>query len=458
MSKNKKIKIKFSDRISDIFRILDEKNDYLAYELLYLTDPASEYENKYRISNVDIGNDYHFKVTIDGKDKQMKIGKFVREYIGDLFKGNDITDFSNAYNKLKNKNSKGIDGKEKSGLDYIKPEKFTYNPKDPRSTFLSLTTKTYPHGHEEEVLQFLPNLNKDKFGNYYIIIGDEKKPTVMFTSHLDTADRHQLNTRLISTKDENGDEIIKTDGTSILGADDKAGVTVMLYMMSHNVPGLYYFFIGEERGGIGSNELSSDFSNHEYLENINKCISFDRRKTNSVITQQLGRVCCSDEFATSLCDEYNKSGLKLSLDPTGVYTDSASFMDDISECTNVSVGYNNEHTTRESQNMTFLISLCKASVNVNWNSLPSIRKVGLNQELLDRYKDLVEDIKERLFKLDTRLIGFDDRIYISIGSIDGSNINDCYNDIVSIEAILNKHSVRNRTVMILDGYINIELK
>jgi hypothetical protein len=454
MSKDRKIKMKFSDKLSEIFKILDAKNDYLAYELLYLTDPASEYDNRLKISNVDIGKDYHFKVTINGKEHQIKIGKFVREYIGDLFKGDDITKFSNSYNKLKNNK---IDST-KPKLDYIKVSQFAYNPKDPRSTFLSLTTKTYPHGTEEEVLNFLPSLSKDKFGNYYTIIGSNKKPSVMFTSHLDTADRQQMQTKLLSTKDKNGDEIIYTDGSSILGADDKAGVTIMLYMMSHNVPGLYYFFIGEERGGIGSNKLSSDFENHEYLENVKKCISFDRRKTTSVITQQLGRTCCSNEFATALCNEYNKNGLNLSLDTTGIYTDSASFIDDISECTNVSVGYDNEHTTREMQNMTFLIKLCQASVNVNWSELPSVRKVGLNQELLMKYKDLINDIKSTLFELDTRIVGFEDNIYISIGDINGGNISNCYNDIIEVETILNKHNVKNRTVMILDGYINIELK
>ena len=118
---------------------------------------------------------------------------------------------------------------------------FTYNPKDIKSTFLSLTTKTYPHGHEEEVLRFLPELQKDQFGNYYKIIG---KSQTMFTSHLDTADRQQKDVTVYSTILSDGDEMLVTDKSSILGADDKSGVTVMLYMMAHNIPGIYYFFIG----------------------------------------------------------------------------------------------------------------------------------------------------------------------------------------------------------------------
>jgi hypothetical protein len=38
--------------------------------------------------------------------------------------------------------------------------------------------------------------------------------------------------------------------------------------MHNKVPGLYYFFLGEEVGGIGSNLLSGDYTKTSYLENI----------------------------------------------------------------------------------------------------------------------------------------------------------------------------------------------
>jgi hypothetical protein len=47
----------------------------------------------------------------------------------------------------------------------------------------------------------------------------------------------------------------------------------------------------------------------------------------------------------------------------------------IPECTNISVGYNFEHTA-ETQNITYLDRLAKASVNVDWSSLPTARKIG----------------------------------------------------------------------------------
>ncbi len=47
--------------------------------------------------------------------------------------------------------------------------------------------------------------------------------------------------------------------------------------MNEKVPGLYYFFIGEEVGGIGSGKVARDYKNIEYLKEIKRCISFDRR-------------------------------------------------------------------------------------------------------------------------------------------------------------------------------------
>ena len=145
-----------------------------------------------------------------------------------------------------------------------------------KDTFLKLTSRTYPHGTESELFHLLnKDLKTDKFGNLFIKIGESD---VMFTSHLDTATKALSDVKHVFEGD-----IIKTDGTSILGADDKAGVTVMLYMIENNIPGLYYFFLGEEVGCIGSKKLAGSHKKKK-IKGINKVISFDRRGTNSVIT------------------------------------------------------------------------------------------------------------------------------------------------------------------------------
>lgn len=445
------LRLDFSDKLRTILKKLEDDNSYVAFEMLYLSEPDSMYVNGLGISNVDVGKDFTFDVKIGDKRYYMKIGKFLRYYFPGIFTNDEITKFAHAYNEVKN--GKGT----KSTYKRIPVQRFTFNPKDPRSTFLSMVTKTYPHGHEEEVLEFLPNdLKKDKFGNYYKIIGSNSQPKTMFTSHLDTADRKQEITTLYSHENEDGDEIILTDGSTVLGADDKSGVTVMLYMMAHNVPGLYYFFIGEERGGIGSRALNDEYDSFEYLKNIQHCVSFDRRRAVSVITHQMGRRCASDEFGTALCEEYNKNGLGLLLDSTGVFTDSASFVENIAECTNISVGYLNEHTGKETQNMTYLIELCEASVKVNWNSLPTKRKVGIDEEILRKHSALIKQIRSEKFGLEVKVVGEEGRVYIRV-DLDYSDITVAYDNLIWIQNILNKHKVDDFSLL-EETYIKIELK
>lgn len=237
-----------------------------------------------------------------------------------------------------------------------------------KEKFLELTKRTYPNGTEDELFNVLNKdlnnkLTKDEFGNFFIQIGESD---VMFTSHLDTVTYDIENvTHVIENN------IIKTNGDSILGADDKAGVTIMLYMIQHNIPGLYYFFIGEEVGCIGSIKVAEKFKS-EKSNKIKKVISFDRRGTTSIITFQGSKRCCSEKFGEELANQLNLSESSFSYknDPTGIYTDSAKFVDICSECTNISVGYTSEHTHLESQNIEHLEKLANACLSVKWNELP----------------------------------------------------------------------------------------
>ncbi len=238
-----------------------------------------------------------------------------------------------------------------------------------QDAFLKLTSRTYPYGFEEELVTemtksglFPKDLQKDKHGNYFYKIGESR---TVFASHFDTACKDS--TGVVHVIEGN---MIKTDGKSILGADDKAGVSVMLYMIKNNIPGLYYFFIGEEVGCVGS-KLASKYG--DFKGNYDRIISFDRRDVDSVITYQSSSRCCSDAFADNLAKELNKSGLKYKKDDTGVYTDSAEFTDIIPECTNLSVGYYREHTHNESQDIKHLEKLAEACLLVNWESLVTKR-------------------------------------------------------------------------------------
>jgi len=233
-----------------------------------------------------------------------------------------------------------------------------------KDKFIELTSRTYPHGTEEDVFPLLnPELQKDEFNNLFIKIGESD---VMFTSHLDTA-----TSALTSVSHVFDGNIIKTDGKSILGADDKAGVTIMLYMIENKIPGLYYFFLGEEVGCVGSRKVAN-VQKDQKIEGINKVISFDRRGTDSVITFQSSQRCCSDKFGEELSKQLNLANDTFSYknDPTGILTDSIQFISIYPECTNISVGYRSEHTFAEQQDIEHLTKLAEACLKVDWNGLP----------------------------------------------------------------------------------------
>jgi len=260
--------------------------------------------------------------------------------------------------------------------------------------FRQLTKLTYPHGTESMLINHLPSgYKEDSFGNYYLQIGD--KVSTMFTCHLDTACFKQEKVRHVIEGN-----FIKTDGTTILGADDKAGMTVLLYMIEKNIPGLYYFFIGEESGCIGSGRLSRSWLDTDFCEYITKIVSFDRRGTNSIITHQLYGRGCSDEFGQDLANKLNstKYGMNFILDDTGIYTDSAKFIGLVPECTNISVGYYSEHTKSERQDIDFLRRLCKAVCEISWDELVVISGNKNSHSSYDWFDDDYDDFEDDSFE------------------------------------------------------------
>jgi len=235
-----------------------------------------------------------------------------------------------------------------------------------KETFLELVKTTIPHGYEHTVMHLIPNAKRDGFGNAYVKIGEEN-PKIMFTSHLDTYSFGKPE----DVKIKYSGNIIKTNRSTILGADDKAGVVVLLSMMEAQIPGLYYFFVGEEIGRLGSKYVAESYEYEKIGRDITTIVSFDRKGYDSIITHQSRIRTCEDQFAYKLSESLNESGLKTNLDNTGSVTDSLSFhgVPGVKNCTNISVGYFGAHTIDESQDIEFLEKLCKASTSFDWNKL-----------------------------------------------------------------------------------------
>jgi len=133
--------------------------------------------------------------------------------------------------------------------------------------------------------------------------------------------------------------------------------------------------------------VDKNFKDNVYTKDIKKVVSFDRKGEKSIITHQIYSRSCSDKFADALSNEYNKLGFGLSMekDKNGSATDSASFMDNVPECTNISVGYYNEHTNIEKQNISFLHKISEASILVNWENLPIERDCDVDEYEVSPY-------------------------------------------------------------------------
>lgn len=182
---------------------------------------------------------------------------------------------------------------------------------------------------------------------------------ILWCCHIDTVHGHHAPERQIVEYDSETGLAYKTDKHP-LGADDGAGVWMLLEMIRHGVPGTYLFHRGEERGGIGSKWIARNHA--DWLATFDFAIAFDRRGTTSIITEQGPGETASDGFARSMAAVLNPHGLELEPDDTGLFTDTANYADIIPECTNISVGYENEHTEHELLDTEYLNLLLDAVV------------------------------------------------------------------------------------------------
>jgi hypothetical protein len=216
----------------------------------------------------------------------------------------------------------------------------------------------------------LPVTLIDEAGNIHVDTRNGPHNRTMFTSHTDTV--HREGGANAIRLDTSNPLAIKwrADNGSCLGADDGAGVALMVHMIEAGVKGLFVFFRGEEVGGVGSSWLAENMP--QALEGIDRCISLDRAGGHDVITHQAGGRCCSDSFADALAAALTTDDMSLcyAADSTGVFTDSANLTRIVAECTNLSVFYTSQHGDGEWQDVTFLQQLAEQLVAVAWDDLP----------------------------------------------------------------------------------------
>lgn len=230
-----------------------------------------------------------------------------------------------------------------------------------------------PHGSNTEkqfinhYLLSLPGARQDGFGNVHLDRRADISHRTLFVAHTDTVHKRQGFQRVMY---DQGTQTFSTNG-ECLGADDGAGILVLLHLIKNNVPGYYIFTRAEEKGGQGAKYLVDHHA--DLLYDFDRAIAFDRKGTSSVITYQGWGRCCSDLFADTLSDYLSSDFLMYAPDDTGVYTDTAEFVDIIPECTNISVGYSNEHRPHETLDAAHLFDLLDQVVTLPWDALPVSR-------------------------------------------------------------------------------------
>lgn len=240
-------------------------------------------------------------------------------------------------------------------------------------TFFEMLTYRRPMGSDTEerfIEKFLGPLGveRDEAGNLYKRIGESN---VLWSSHTDTV--HSMEGSQSLKISDHRVSLPEGSSSNCLGADCGTGVYIMTEMIKANKPGLYVFHRGEERGAHGSAFIAQQ---RTMLEDIQMAIAFDRYGVDSIITHQGGR-CCSETFSRSVTEQipYLKS------DSGGIFTDTANYDHIVPECTNFSVGYYNHHTSREYQNIPYLVKFIEDMIALDTDKLAVARDPSFREPI-----------------------------------------------------------------------------
>lgn len=216
-------------------------------------------------------------------------------------------------------------------------------------------------------IDIIPNIQVDEHGNRYVRIGTAP---VLWSSHTDTVHRNEKAGKYQRIAFENGIISLNNKASTCLGADCTAGIWIMKEMIRAGVEGLYIFHRDEEVGGYGSSFIAK--KTPELLDGILYAIAFDRKGNDSVITHQFSQRCASNAFVTSILPMLPPG---YCADSGGTFTDTANYTEIISECTNLSVGYENAHTSTEFLNVRDLLYLRNAMIKFDYTKLVAERDV-----------------------------------------------------------------------------------
>ncbi len=209
----------------------------------------------------------------------------------------------------------------------------------------------------------IPDILEDGYGNRILACDGSR---VMISVHTDTV--HKIGgMQRIAVKRSIARLHPKEIISNCLGADDTAGIYAALRMIQAGVKATFIFHRDEEIGGRGSAWLAESYP--DWIGKFDICLALDRRGTSDIIVSQWTGDCASSEFAVTLGDELDMEHSEAD----GIFTDSANYAHLIPECSNLSIGYQREHSPLETLDLGYLEQVIDSLISVDWTRLAVVR-------------------------------------------------------------------------------------
>ncbi|MFC4402510.1 M20/M25/M40 family metallo-hydrolase [Gracilibacillus xinjiangensis] len=235
---------------------------------------------------------------------------------------------------------------------YKDPSNFDYYAAQTlKRELLELLSINGESGNERKIRLYLKNklrrilddVYQDRAGNLlgYRYYGEG--PTILLSAHLDTVEPFVEDREII----EEGTTLTSSKG--ILGADDRAGIAIILEVLRKvertNFRGTIKvaFTVKEEIGCVGSSEMDQSF-----LEDVDAAIVVDRRNTRDIVTSFAGvESFCPEAYGMLFEEAGRKLGMPDWKVTKGGSSDARNYARAGVPAVNLSAGYVGEHTEGE---------------------------------------------------------------------------------------------------------------
>lgn len=233
------------------------------------------------------------------------------------------------------------------GIDYIKQQFFNATLEE----LLMIPGASEAEGRIRKAVMkkltpYVDRMTVDHYGN---ILAEKtyrsgNGPTILLNAHLDVVEE------LVEGREILKDNDIWSSSEGILGADDRAGVAVVLEVakslqQDRDFTGKvkYIFTVEEEMGLVGASKVAEYF-----LWGVDAAMVIDRRGTGDIVTSCKGVASfCDAAYGEWIEQQAIEAGLEGWRCTVGGNSDTRIWAQHGIQSVNLSAGYNNEHTEAE---------------------------------------------------------------------------------------------------------------